>query len=173
MKCCFTSTETVALLGTGAQDVHLDFHTPPELCMVHLHLVSSITSEYGVGMEGVRGGGGGTLTVPQRYTVYLCLRVLKPAIMMWTRKTEKASKKNNGEKKKKKKKKKPQARFSNLYEHYMHVVNDLMSPCCEFWTLDDVHIMCWLFDQLITISTTMYIICVLSYTYITLSIIIQ
>ena len=28
-KCCFTSrhTETVGLLGTGAQDVHLDFHT--------------------------------------------------------------------------------------------------------------------------------------------------
>ena len=30
MKCRFTSTETVALLGTGAQDVHLDFHTAPE-----------------------------------------------------------------------------------------------------------------------------------------------
>ena len=27
----FTSTETVDLLGTGAQDVHLDFHTAPEL----------------------------------------------------------------------------------------------------------------------------------------------
>ena len=27
LKCCFTSTETVGLLGTGAQDVHLDFHT--------------------------------------------------------------------------------------------------------------------------------------------------
>ena len=33
LKCCFTSTETVGLLGTGAQDVHLDFHTAPELCM--------------------------------------------------------------------------------------------------------------------------------------------
>ena len=32
MKCCFTSTETVGLLGTGAQDVHLDFHIAPELC---------------------------------------------------------------------------------------------------------------------------------------------
>ena len=32
LKCCFTSTETVGLLGTGAQDVHLDFHTVPELC---------------------------------------------------------------------------------------------------------------------------------------------
>ena len=31
LKCCFTSTETVGLLGTGAQDVRLDFHTAPEL----------------------------------------------------------------------------------------------------------------------------------------------
>ena len=31
VKCCFTSTETVGLLGTGAQDGHLDFHTAPEL----------------------------------------------------------------------------------------------------------------------------------------------
>ena len=31
LKCCLTSTETVGLLGTGAQDGHLDFHTPPEL----------------------------------------------------------------------------------------------------------------------------------------------
>ena len=31
-ECCFTSTETVGLLETGAQDVHLDFHTAPELC---------------------------------------------------------------------------------------------------------------------------------------------
>ena len=28
---CSTSTETVGLLGTGAQDSHLDFHTAPEL----------------------------------------------------------------------------------------------------------------------------------------------
>ena len=34
VKCCFTSTETVGLLGTGAQDNHLDFHTAPELCRV-------------------------------------------------------------------------------------------------------------------------------------------
>ena len=27
----FTSTETVGLLETGAHDVHLDFHTAPEL----------------------------------------------------------------------------------------------------------------------------------------------
>ena len=31
LKCCFTSTETVGLLGTGAQDGHLHFHTAPEL----------------------------------------------------------------------------------------------------------------------------------------------
>ena len=32
VECCVTSTETVGLLGTGAQDVHIDFHTAPELC---------------------------------------------------------------------------------------------------------------------------------------------
>ena len=31
LRCCFTSTKTVGLLGTGAQDVHLDFHTAPGL----------------------------------------------------------------------------------------------------------------------------------------------
>ena len=31
LKYCFTSTETVGLLGTGAQDVHLDFHTAHKL----------------------------------------------------------------------------------------------------------------------------------------------
>ena len=30
-ECCFTSTETVGLLGTGAQYGHLDFYTVPEL----------------------------------------------------------------------------------------------------------------------------------------------
>ena len=34
LKCCFTSTETVGLLGTGAQDGHLDFHTAPGLYSV-------------------------------------------------------------------------------------------------------------------------------------------
>ena len=28
---CFTSTETVGLLGTGTQDGHLYFHTAPDL----------------------------------------------------------------------------------------------------------------------------------------------
>ena len=32
LKRYFTSTETVGLLGTGAQDGHLDFHTVSELC---------------------------------------------------------------------------------------------------------------------------------------------
>ena len=36
LKRCFTSTETVGLLGTGAQDGHLDFHTAPELCSTML-----------------------------------------------------------------------------------------------------------------------------------------
>ena len=31
VECCFTSTETVGLLGTGSQDGHLDFHTALEL----------------------------------------------------------------------------------------------------------------------------------------------
>ena len=31
VECRVTSTETVGLLGTGAQDGHLDFHTAPEL----------------------------------------------------------------------------------------------------------------------------------------------
>ena len=32
VECCFTSTETVGLLGTGAHDVYLDLHTALELC---------------------------------------------------------------------------------------------------------------------------------------------
>ena len=32
LKCCFTSTETVDLLGMGALDGHLEVHTAPELC---------------------------------------------------------------------------------------------------------------------------------------------
>ena len=31
VESCFTSTDTIGLLGTGAQDGHLDFHTAPEL----------------------------------------------------------------------------------------------------------------------------------------------
>ena len=31
IECCFTSTETVGLLGTGAREGHLDFHTDPEI----------------------------------------------------------------------------------------------------------------------------------------------
>ena len=36
LKCCFTSTETVGLLKTGAQDGRLDFHTAPEICCATL-----------------------------------------------------------------------------------------------------------------------------------------
>ena len=35
VECCFTSTETVGLLGTGAQDDHLDVHTALDLCRLH------------------------------------------------------------------------------------------------------------------------------------------
>ena len=34
LKCCFTSTETLGLLGTGAQDGHLHFHTAPQLSAI-------------------------------------------------------------------------------------------------------------------------------------------
>ena len=34
VECCFTSTETVGLLGTGAQEGHLDFHTVSEHAQV-------------------------------------------------------------------------------------------------------------------------------------------
>ena len=36
LKRCFTSTETVGLLGTGAQDGHPDFHTAPGLYCARL-----------------------------------------------------------------------------------------------------------------------------------------
>ena len=35
-ECCFTSTETEGLLGTGSQDVHLEFHTAPGLWIPQL-----------------------------------------------------------------------------------------------------------------------------------------
>ena len=50
--CCFTSTETVGLLGTGAQDGHLDFHTAPELCLQLKLLTSCSTSKETVGVLG-------------------------------------------------------------------------------------------------------------------------
>ena len=48
VECCFSSTETLGLLGTGAQDGRLDFHTAPELCdsfgslLAHLYPLSYI-----------------------------------------------------------------------------------------------------------------------------------
>ena len=44
LKRCFTSTETVGLLGTGAQDVHLDFHTAPEFWDAMLLPLSTVQS---------------------------------------------------------------------------------------------------------------------------------
>ena len=40
VECCFTSTETIGLLGTGAQIGHLDFHTAPDLCYLCVPLKS-------------------------------------------------------------------------------------------------------------------------------------
>ena len=51
--CCFTSTETVGLSGTGAQDGHLDFHTAPELWREERKRTR------GVRLRGGDGGGGG------------------------------------------------------------------------------------------------------------------
>ena len=47
LKCCFTSTETVGLLETGAQNVHLDFHIDREvwyMCgeSIQLNMFSSV-----------------------------------------------------------------------------------------------------------------------------------
>ena len=52
LKCCVTSTETVVLLGTGAQGGHLDFHTAPELCnccgQKHVDIVTAKSVTTGV-----------------------------------------------------------------------------------------------------------------------------
>ena len=47
LKCCFTSTETVGVLGTGAQDVHFDFHTAPEHCCHFggVHAAGNVSSD--------------------------------------------------------------------------------------------------------------------------------
>ena len=54
IKCCLTSTETVGLFGTGDQDVHLDFHTAPELCREQLMMMIKccLTSTETVGLFG-------------------------------------------------------------------------------------------------------------------------
>ena len=36
VECCYTSTETVGVLGTRAQDGHLNFYTAPEICLLLL-----------------------------------------------------------------------------------------------------------------------------------------
>ena len=59
LKCCFTSTETVGLLGTGTQDGHLDlyhhldFHTAPELWQVYILWPIPISETYDVSLPGV------------------------------------------------------------------------------------------------------------------------
>ena len=50
VECCFTSTETVGLLGTGAQDGYLDFHT---------ELLNSRWGWRRLRRERAGGGGGG------------------------------------------------------------------------------------------------------------------
>ena len=56
LKCCFTSTETVGLLGTGAQDSHLDFHTAPEFWAISKTEFFSLLMESAVGAEFVGWG---------------------------------------------------------------------------------------------------------------------
>ena len=46
LKCCFTSTKTIDLLGMGTQDIYLDFHTAPELWSVSFILVATVCSLY-------------------------------------------------------------------------------------------------------------------------------
>ena len=46
LKCCFTATETVGLLGTGAQGGHLNFHTGPELCTFASLLIMTVIMKY-------------------------------------------------------------------------------------------------------------------------------
>ena len=52
VECCFTSTETVGLSGTGVQDGHLDFHTAPEFCCYEMIIGYSMCSflPYGTGI---------------------------------------------------------------------------------------------------------------------------
>ena len=72
MSVGFTSTETVGLLGTGAQNGHLDFYTAPELCA--LLLKCCFTSTETVGLLGTRGAQDGHLdfhTAPE-LRVELC-----------------------------------------------------------------------------------------------------
>ena len=60
VECCFTSTETIGLIGMGAQDGHLDFHTAPELCMEVVQCCFTST-------ETINGGGG------KREIIYLLI----------------------------------------------------------------------------------------------------
>ena len=70
VQCCFTSTETVGSLGWGAQDVHLNFHTAPELCILNCSELLHSAS----GGGGVRGGGGGVTDKRLKFDIFLCCR---------------------------------------------------------------------------------------------------
>ena len=50
------SAETVGLLGTGAQDVHLDFHTAPELCILLVECCFTSTETVGLLGTGAQDG---------------------------------------------------------------------------------------------------------------------
>ena len=68
LKCCFTSTEAVGLLGTGFQDVHLDFHTAP------------VADVYEPRWCGYRSGTRGHLTDPASHTVCSCAYIMLTAV---------------------------------------------------------------------------------------------
>ena len=46
VECCFMSTETVGLLGTEAQDIHLDFHTVLEPVGMSMCICYKYTGRY-------------------------------------------------------------------------------------------------------------------------------
>ena len=58
LKCCFTPTETVGLLGTGAQDVHLDFHKLLSSVVREGPFCFTSTEARWLIRDGDRGGGG-------------------------------------------------------------------------------------------------------------------
>ena len=56
VECCFTSTETVGLLGTGTQDDHLDFYTAPELGSLSFQCCFTSTETVGLLGTGAQDG---------------------------------------------------------------------------------------------------------------------
>ena len=70
LKCRLTSPETVRLLGTGAQDVHLDFHTAAEFCVIQDKIKFSVALRlqrlYGLLGTGAQDGHLDFNTAPER-----------------------------------------------------------------------------------------------------------